>query len=129
MADRSSNRAGVRGFALALLLLGAGLHYGWALVPVQHMAQVWNACGAFARAVLLLALVWHVRSWLVLAVVAWWLSEEIQVAGCSVAFIFWPWHVEPGRAQCSSLLQLDLGLMGLVAITGLALAIAVKHYR
>lgn len=109
------------------MALGAALHYGWALVPVQHQAQVWNACGAAVRAILLLLLAWRVRSWFVVAVVAWWLCEELMVAGCSIAYIVRPWPIPKGQAQCSALLQFDIGKAGIVVLC--ALLASVKLYR
>lgn len=109
-----------------MLLAGAGLHYGWALVPAEHQAQAWNAAGAIVRAGLLLALVWHVRSRWVLALSGWWIAEETLVAGCSVAYIVKPWAVAAGQAQCSALLQHDIGIYGLVAIAALAAYLPVR---
>jgi hypothetical protein len=90
------------------------VHYGWALVPAQHQADAWNALGAFARLSLVCAVAWRIRSRLVLFVAAWWAFEELLVIGCSLAFIASPWVVEPGQAQCSALLQFDLGRVGLL---------------
>jgi hypothetical protein len=126
MDDRSQSQAALHGTAVALLLAGAGLHYGWALVPVEHQAQVWNAAGAVVRAGLLMAVVWHVRSRWVLALAVWWLCEEAMVAGCSLAYILSPWEVLPGQAQCSALLQHDLGVYGLLAVALLAWKLPVR---
>ena len=100
----------------ALLALGVGLHYSWSLVPAEHASQWWNASGAITRAALLLALVWHVRNRWALLVGAWWLCEEAMVAGCSIAYMLAPWQVLPGEAQCSALLQFDLGRVGLACV-------------
>lgn len=120
MADHAHAHAAAHGAAVALLLAGAALHYGWALVPEQHQAQAWNAAGAVVRAGLLVAVVWHLRSRWVLALAAWWLAEEALVAGCSLAYIASPWKVLPGQAQCSALLQHDIGVYGLAAVALLA---------
>jgi hypothetical protein len=101
---------------VALLALGVALHYGWAAFPAEHQAQAWNVLGALTRAALLLALVWHVRNRWALLVAAWWLAEEAMVVGCSLAFMFSPWVVAPGEAQCSALLQFDIGRVGLACI-------------
>lgn len=101
---------------LALLLLGVGLFYGWAWFPAEHQAQVWNASGALTRAALLVALLWHVRDRWALLVGTWFLAEEAMVAGCSIAYIVSPWTVLPGEAQCSALLQFDLGRLGLACV-------------
>ena len=106
---------------VALLALGVALHYGWAAFPAEHQAQAWNVLGALTRAALLLALVWHVRQRWTLLVAAWWLAEETLVAGCSLAYIVSPWPVNPGEAQCSALLQFDIGRVGLACIALLLL--------
>jgi len=90
------------------------VHYGWALVPPQHQADAWNALGAFARLSLVCAVAWRMRSRLVLFVALWGAFEELMVIGCSLAFIASPWVVEPGQAQCSALLQFDLGRVGML---------------
>lgn len=111
----------------ALLALGVGLHYGWAAFPPELQAQAWNASGALTRAALLLALVWHVRNRWALLVAAWFLAEETMVAGCSIAYMVAPWQVLPGEAQCSALLQFDLGRLGLAAVAFLLAAYPAKR--
>ena len=69
-----------------------------------------------ARLVLLAAVIWRVRSRFVLLVGAWWAAEELMVAGCSAWFIVKPWVVPAGDAQCSAMLQFDVGKIGLLAI-------------
>lgn len=116
MADRDHKRVAVYGTAVGLLALGYALHYGWAMVPGEHAAQVWNICGAVARAALLIPwgfILQHPAVWMV---VSWWLAEEALVAGCSGLYIARPWPVIPGQAQCSSLLNLDLGIFGSLAV-------------
>ena len=129
MADRSHDIATVYGTAVGLLALGAGLHYGWALVPVEHAAQVWNICGAVARAALLIAVVYRVMHPLVMTVAAWWLAEEMLVAGCSALYIARPWVVPPGQAQCSSLIGLDLGTLSAMAIMLIVVYATATVYR
>jgi hypothetical protein len=63
----------------------------------------------------------------VLLVALWWVLEELMVAGCSLAFIASPWVVEAGQAQCSALLQFDLGRVGLL-IAACLLWLSVKSY-
>jgi len=128
MADHSDHRNAVYGAAFALIGLGALVHYGWALAPVEHQAQVFNACGAFARLVLMLACVgvlWRVYgrpAVLLLWIAAWWACEELLVAGCSLAYIASPWEVAPGDAQCSALLQFDIGRIGVFVVVCLLTA-------
>lgn len=108
--------------------MGAWLFYGWALVPVEHQAQVWNISGSLARLALLGAFIWRVRSRFVLLVGAWWAAEEMMVAGCSAWFIVKPWVIQPGDSQCAALLQFDVGKIGLLAIVSLV-AIPAMVYR
>ena len=126
MADHRNRRHAV--YCLALIGLGVLVHYGWALAPVEHQAQVWNACGGLARLALVLALAWRVRSLAVLLVALWWACEELMVVGCSLAYIVSPWEVAPGAAQCSALLQFDLGRIGIFVVVCM-LAATVKSYR
>jgi hypothetical protein len=120
VADRVSRRHAV--YCAALICLGILVHYGWAWFPAEHQAHAFNALGAFARACLLLAVVWKLRSALAAFVAAWWVCEELMVAGCSVAYIVSPWEIEPGQAQCSALLQFDLGRIGVFAVAFLVAA-------
>lgn len=126
MADSSNRRHAVYG--LALIGLAVVVHYGWAFVPAEHQAQAWNAFGAFGRLCLLVAVVWRFRSLIVLLAALWWAAEELMVMGCSVAYIVSPWEVLPGEAQCSALLQFDLGRIGALALAVLLVA-SVRYYR
>lgn len=51
-----------------------------------------------------------------LLVAIWWAAEDLMVAGCSIAMMIHPWVVAKGQAQCSALLQFDLGRVGLVIV-------------
>lgn len=102
-------------YGLALIALGILVHYGWAWFPPEHQAQAWNALGAFAR-----LLGWIGAAWLIRATVArlaafWLACEELLVIGCSSLYIVSPWEVPEGQAQCSALLQFDLGRIGICA--------------
>lgn len=58
--------------------------------------------------------------------VAFWLCcEELLVIGCSGLYMVSPWEVSDGQAQCSALLQFDLGRIGLCAAV-FALWLAVR---
>jgi hypothetical protein len=89
------------------------------MVPAERQADAWNVLGAFARLCLVGAVVWRLKSRLVLFVALWWAFEELMVIGCSLAYIASPWVVEPGQAQCSALLQFDIGRIGLLIAAGL----------
>jgi len=107
--------------ALWLLLLGAVVHYGYALAPEAMQARIWNIGGSFGRAALILALVWRVRDVVVLAVAGWWLLEESLVMGCNTAYLIAPWPID--GAACSGLLTLDFGKVGIAAVALLLVAI------
>lgn len=108
--------------ALALLLLGGALFYGWAGFP-DHAAFVWNIAGSLTRLILLWALI-RGRGGLLFAVGLWWTAEELLLIGCNALYILNPWQVKKGEAICSALLQYDLGTIGLlvVAVLGWQLA-------
>lgn len=104
--------------AVLLLALGAMRHYGYGLAPAGMRADVWNICGALA----MLALLWCLaarESWPVIAVAAWWTFEEAQVAICSTMYIIRPWFVPEGADQCSALIGLDAGAIGVAVIAAL----------
>lgn len=122
MAHRSDHGHAVHGIAVGLLALCAVLHYGWALAPPENQADVWNATGAATRAALVIAIAMRYRSAILWVVCAFWVAEEAMVAGCSALFIFSPWAVAPGSAQCSALLTFDLGKIGALALVCIAVA-------
>ena len=128
MADPIDDRSAVHRAAVALLLLGVALHYGWAWFPVGMQSQAWRAMGAIVRIILLCAVVWRMRSRLAHAVCAWWVAEELLVAGCAIGMMVSPWVVQPGDAQCSALARFDLGKIGLVVIILIA-GQAVRAHR
>ena len=109
--------------AVAALGVGVALHYGWNLVPPEHQAQAWNAAGAVVRAALVSALLWRTRY--AVPVVAWWVAEELLVAGCSLAYIASPWPIGDGEAQCQPLFPLDLGRLGIL-LAALVLAVTLS---
>ena len=97
---------------LQMLFGGVVLHQGYALAPATAQPMVWNALGATARLVLMLALVYPVTQAPMAAVVAWIAAEELQVVVCNLAFTASPWEVRPGQEMCSSLIGTDLGRGG-----------------
>lgn len=126
MAHRSNNRHAVYG--LALIALGILVHYGWAWFPAEHQAQAWNALGAFARLLAWLGAALWVRHAVAYLAAFWLVCEELMVIGCSVAYVVSPWEIPAGQAQCSALLQFDLGRIGICAAV-FVLFLAVKAVR
>lgn len=123
MANRSNDGSAVYG--VALIGLGMLVHYGWSWFPVEHQAQVWNAAGALARLLAVCVAAECIRSSVFRFAAAWWAAEECLVIGCSLAYIAAPWDVPAGQAQCSALLQFDLGRVGL-CVAVLALLASVR---
>lgn len=119
MANRSDNGPAFLGIAVSLLLLGFITHYGWAWFAPEHQRLAFNALGAAARLILLVVVLWHVRSSLALLVGLWWASEELMVIGCSVGRMVKPWAVAPGESQCSALIGFDIGRISLLIIIAL----------
>lgn len=122
MADHSYNRTAIRGSvnAAALLAVGVVLFYAWNLAPVAHQGRIWNACGAAARIYLLWALIRATHAGpAAVAVAVWWTAEDLMVAGCKLAGIWWTWYVPPGQAECSALLGFDLGAVGILVAAAL----------
>jgi hypothetical protein len=117
-----SNLAGV------MLLIGAARHYGWDLVPANLAGVASKGMGAAA----ILALMWIAYylaggGRLLLAVLAWWSFEELQVVLCAAAWAVEPWHVPEGAAMCSARAGFDIGALTVIIVAGLALA--VSSYR
>lgn len=110
--DRSN-----RNLAIALILVGASRHYGWALFDPSIRGIVSKALGGLA----ILCLLWIIRrdSWQVLLVLLWWAFEEAQVVGCSVAYLIKPWSIAVGQPLCSSLVGFDIGSIGIFVVAAL----------
>jgi hypothetical protein len=106
---------------LLLLAAGAALFYGWSAFPAHVQADVWNITGSATRVLLLLALVWRVRSRALVIVSAWWCMEEASVIICSTWYIIAPWPILPGQAQCSALLHYDLAKVGAAIMAAVTL--------
>lgn len=108
--------------AIGLLALGVARHYGYLLADQADHADIWNAAGAVTLAAMLIALAWRWRG-PVLLVVAWWVAEEVMVAGCSLAYMVQPWIVGPGQDQCSALIGLDISKISAAVIAALAFSL------
>jgi hypothetical protein len=108
--------------AAALLLVGVTRHYGWDLLddPSQR-ALMSKALGGAASLYLLLTVysLAPVSGWLT-AVTLWWAWEDVQIVLCSLAYMRWPWHVDPGQPLCSAAVGFDIGAATIVGIAFLA---------
>lgn len=102
---------------LCLLILLTIRHYGYAAVGGDP-AIVWNMLGAAVTIVL----VWEVSKpgW-ARYVALWWTAEELMTIGCNGWYLAFPWPIPAGQDMCSSLIQYDLGKVGTVVVTLLAL--------
>ncbi len=95
------------------------LHLGYAVVPTDAEPMAWNALGAIARLMLVLAAVYPITAPGMGAVVAWIASEELQVVVCNAAFAIRPWEIKPGEEMCSSMIGQDISQYAAVAVIAL----------
>jgi hypothetical protein len=94
-----------------LLLLLAARHYGY-----YHLPDAWHS-GAFAVLGSLALIACIVASQLPRILKAWAIGEEAMVAGCTAAWVAWPWPAS--EELCSDQIGLKLGVIG---VAWLALA-------
>jgi hypothetical protein len=117
----------VKSFAASMLLLGVLRHYGWEIVRPEWQAHVWNISGAATILVFLWSFAWR---WRVTTLIAlWWSFEEMQVIVCSLGWLYRPWPVLPGQAQCSALIGFDLSSVGLLCVAAILTLSTVNSYR
>ena len=102
---------------ICLLILLTIRHYGYAATGGDP-AIVWNILGSAVTVVL----VWEVckPGW-ARYVALWWTAEEMMTIGCNGWYLIEPWQILPGHDMCSSLIQYDVGKIGALAVTLLAL--------
>jgi hypothetical protein len=111
----------VKWFAASLLLLGVLRHYGYSWFPPEEARFIWNISGA----VLILFLIWS--AWPAARLVAIWLTfEELQVIACSLIRTLRPQPIGTGQDQCSALIGLDLGAVGMLLVA-LILVASLRH--
>lgn len=91
----------------AVLLLLVLRHYGYYAAPQAVQAAMYSALGALAVAALVL------YTQLPNVLKAWVMAEELQTAGCTAAWIVWPWPLGSGEL-CSDALGFKLGSIGLL---------------
>lgn len=105
------------GLALLLLVCGTAAQFVWRAAPVQDQGDAWNASQAALILLLLVLVVNAYRHRAVIEVSALLAAWQIMTAGCSLAWLWYPWTVQEGDGQCSSALDLPLGATsGLLAL-------------
>lgn len=108
-----------------MLVVGFAAHFAWHGVALEIQADTWNASGAVFT-LLLLALVANAyRSREVVGACLLLALWQVMVLGCSVLFMYAPWPVKPGQAQCSARLDFPVGLLS----AWLASLLAVRLWR
>lgn len=112
-------------FAALLLVVGFLRHNGRLLVPPEIAGVVSKGLGG-VTILCLLAVLWIKTRppTLVTLIMIWWAWEETQVAVCSAMYAVAPWPVAPGQPICSAWVGFDLGSIGAIIVSILALAIA-----
>lgn len=114
--------------ALALVALGALVHYGYKPFPEWAQPDVQNVCIAVAFIVFALWVAWRVPGWPVVGATALWVAEEALRAGCSIAYLIRGAANATGGDQCTGLIRLDLNYLGVFALS-FVLVSTVKVYR
>jgi hypothetical protein len=110
--------------ALALLIVGTVLRFGWRVAPEGAQADAWNVSQALLVLVLL-ALVAHAyRCAWVLRVAALLGAWQGMTVACSLAYLHRPWAVLPGQEQCDAMADAPLSMLGFW-LAGLLLATTV----
>lgn len=115
--------------AFALLLLGLFVAFVWTIpnhlwpLDREMVGQVWNASGAVLRIGTFLLLIVAYRTWEMVAVCCLLMTFDLMVAGCSLAFLYSPWVIDPSQEACSQRLHIPLGIVG--ALIGLLLLLAI----
>lgn len=115
--------------ALAALLLVAGVAANnvWKLAPADSQAYVFHASLALFALVLLVVIglaAWSRWVWPVVALLGGFM---LQIAGCSIAYLYSPWVINPGDELCSSGLHAPIGMVGLWATVVIALLLRGQH--
>jgi len=101
-----------------LAVVGLG-HFGWWLAPLTAEADVWNvgANVTLATMAALAAVGTYLGGRMVRLACLLAVCLALSEAGCSLAWLVQPWEVQPGQPQCSALLGVPLGLLGLWLLT------------
>ena len=113
--------------ALGLLALLAVRHYGYKVAPAWAQPDVQNVCTAAMFIVGLCVILWRVKGWHVLGVLAWFAAEELLVAGCSVAYLTRGSPATDAGDQCTGLIGFDLNRLGVFIISLLLVSICKKY--
>jgi uncharacterized YccA/Bax inhibitor family protein len=108
--------AGLTNRDLALIVLGIGVmrHYGYVPFEPEMRGAMSKALGGLAM-VLITPLIYKAApSRAMLAVLAWWVFESLQVFLCSTAYAINPWPIATGDSICSARLDFDFGAIGIM---------------
>ena len=98
--------------AIALTVSGVLSQFMWLSFPVEHQADVSNASRALLTLFALGVIANAYRGrlvWTACVLVGAW---QGMIAGCSIWWIAAPWVKVPGQGQCSTAMELPLGLFG-----------------
>jgi hypothetical protein len=92
-------------------VVGLG-HFGWWLAPLAAQADAWNVGANASIAALAAVGAWFAGRMVRLACLLA-AGLALSEAGCSLAWLVRPWEVDAGQPQCSALVGMPLGLVGL----------------
>lgn len=117
-----------RDAALFILALGVLRHYGWVPFDPELRGIASKALGGLALLGVVPFLYRAYPSKLMLAVLAWWSFEALQILLCSIAWMIHPWEVPTGQSICSVGIGLDLGAIGIMLVALILWKVNCKTY-
>jgi hypothetical protein len=109
-------RASHTNAALIVLAIGVLRFYGYVPFDPELRGIVSKGLGGLCMVLVAPYLYIAYPSKAMLAVLAWWVFESMQVVICSTAYAIKPWDVPVGQSICSSRLDFDLGAIGALLI-------------
>lgn len=117
----------MKALAAVILLAGVMANNVWKLAPTESQAYVFHASLALFALVLLGVIglaAWSRWVWPVVALIGGFM---LQIAGCSLAYLYSPWVVSPGDELCSAGLHAPIGMIGLWATAVIAMILRGQH--
>lgn len=118
-----------RAVAVALLLVGGLAQFAWHHVDHAAQADVWNASQALLALTLLALVVNAYRSVWTAASASLLGCWQLLTVGCSLAWLWKPWPVQPGQEQCSAAMNVPLGAVGAWMLLLLAAGLGMENSR